>query len=368
LPAGQAVRPIRWSVTKERLMISKWKNALIVISMCLRLGSAASAEANSPGEYRLSDPVVHGNLAIYFVHGKSRSGPVPLTLQEALARKVITVRETGKVNELQVENAGDEEVFIQAGDIVKGGQQDRVLSVSQLLPPHSGAVPIDSFCVESGRWSARGSEDARIFSSANAHLPSRIAKLEMAAAAAPKRDGTPAPAGARQQQIWQSVREIQGKLSSNLGAPVAAPQSQTSLELTLENGRLASEQAEYVAALQKHGEQGDDIVGYVFAVNGKVNSADIYPSNGLFRKMWPKLLRASVTEAIGERDAANAPAPPVDSVKEFLTAAERSKAVETRTKEKTLIGVRENAEMMSLVSRPAAAAPDAWMHRSYIAK
>ena len=27
-----------------------------------------------------------------------------------------------------------------------------------------------------------------------------------------------------------------------------------------------------------------------FAVNGKLNSAEIYPSNGLFRKMWPKLL------------------------------------------------------------------------------
>lgn len=349
-------------------MTSKWKNVLIAISLCLRLGSAVHAQADGPGDYRLSDPVVYRNLAIYFVHGKSRGGPVPLTLQEALAKKVFTVHETGQVNELQVENTSEKEVFIQSGDIVKGGQQDRVLSVSLLLPPHSGAVPIASFCVESGRWSARTGEDARTFSSAAANLPSRVAKLEMAGAAVPKPDGTTALAGSRQQQIWKSVEQIQGKLSSNLGAPVASPRSQTSLGLTLENDRLAREQAEYTAMLQEKGEQGEDIVGYVFAVNGRVNSADIYPSNGLFRKMWPKLLRSSVTEAIGERDAASTPAPSVDTVNGFIADAAKSKPVETRTKEQTLIGVRDSARMMSLETRPANAPASAWIHRNYIAK
>ncbi|MFB9262914.1 ARPP-1 family domain-containing protein [Bradyrhizobium erythrophlei] len=93
----------------------------------------------------------------------------------------------------------------------------------------------------------------------------------------------------------------------------------------------------------------------------------MYPSNGLFRKMWPKLLRASVTEAISERDGKAAPAPSTDAVSGFIAEAEKSKTVETR-KEQTLIGVRENAKVMSLVSRPAAAAPEAWVHRSYIAK
>ncbi|HLZ03131.1 MAG TPA: DUF6569 family protein [Bradyrhizobium sp.] len=349
-------------------MASKWKNALAVISLCVRLGSGAYAEANDSGGFHLSDPAVYENLAIYFVHGKSRGGPVPLTLQEALDKKAIVVSETGEVNELRIENTGGEAVFIQSGDIVKGGKQDRVLSVSLLLPPHSGAIPIDAFCVESGRWSARGSEDARTFSSANADLPSRAAKLEMADALVPKPDGTAAPLGARQQQIWESVEKIKGKLSGNLGAPVAAPQSQSSLELALENHRLAGEQEKYVAALQAKGEQGDDVVGYVFAVNGKVDGGDVYPSNGLFRKMWPKLLRASVTEAISERDASKATPPPVDAVNGFVADAEKSKAVETRTREQTLVGVRESPGVMSLETRPADAPASAWIHRSYIAK
>lgn len=349
-------------------MPRKWKIFAILLSLCLPQSGGAHAEADNPDGYRLSDPVVHGNLAIYFVHGKSRSGPVPLTLQEALAKKVVTLREIGQVNELQVENTGNEEIFIQSGDIVKGGQQDRVLIVSMVLPPHSGTIPIDSFCVESGRWSARRGEDARTFSSAAAALPSRTAKLEMAGALAKRPDGTDAPVGARQQEIWRNVAKIQEKLSANLGSSVAAPRSRTSLQLTLENDHLAGEQAEYIATLQPKGEQSDDIVGYVFAVNGKINSADIYPSNGLFRKMWPKLLRTSVTEAIGERAADNAPAPPTAAVSGFISSADGGRAVEAKARDRASIRMRESTKAMVLEARPANAPSASWVYRNYLAK
>jgi hypothetical protein len=124
------------------------------------------------------------------------------------------------------------------------------------------------------------------FSTASASLPSRTAKIELAGKASPPTVGADANlVGKRQQEIWKSVTEIQGKLSSTLSAPVAAARSRTSLQLALENGDLERAQADYVKALQTLGEQDDDIVGYVFAINGKLNSADIYPSNGLFRKM-----------------------------------------------------------------------------------
>ena len=160
--------------------MTTWNLLAAALSLCLAPFAGGGAHAETSDDYRLSGPAVHGNLAIYFVHGQSRSGPVPLTLAEALAKKTIEVREIGEVNELQVENKGAEEIFIQAGDIVKGGQQDRVLSVSLVLKPHSGPLKIASFCVEQGRWSARGREDVARFSSANAALPSRAAKVEMA--------------------------------------------------------------------------------------------------------------------------------------------------------------------------------------------
>src|SRR5256714_8511649 len=132
-------------------------------------------------EYRVTGPVVHETLAIYLVHGKSAAGPVPLTLDEALAKRTVKVHESGNVNELQIENLGTDEVFVQSGDIVKGGQQDRVLTVSLILPPKSGRIPIASFCVEQGRWTARGKEDVKTFATASAVVPSREAKIAMKA-------------------------------------------------------------------------------------------------------------------------------------------------------------------------------------------
>jgi len=44
------------------------------------------------------------------------------------------MHETGNVNTLQIENLGDQLIFVQAGDIVKGGRQDRTVAVSLLLP------------------------------------------------------------------------------------------------------------------------------------------------------------------------------------------------------------------------------------------
>ena len=87
-------------------------------------------------------------------------------------------------------------------------------------------------------------------------------------------------------------------------------------------------QEAYIKALKPAGENDDDIVGFVFAVNGKLNSADAYPSNGLFRKMWPKLLDASAIEAISHKDDPRVGAPSMDPVTAFLAAPEAGKSSE----------------------------------------
>lgn len=341
---------------------------------------AVGASAAEPEPYRISGPVVHENLAIYFVHGQSAPGPVPLTLQEALANGSAQVRETGNVNQLEVENAGETEVFIQAGDIVKGGRQDRVLTVSLIIPPHSGPMPIASFCVEQGRWSGRGKEDAHRFTTASASVPSREAKIAMKVPAAPPA-GAPSPptvaylaspdVGRRQQEMWRNVTKTQEKLARALAAPVAAPESRSSLQLSLENEKLKEAQAGYVKALKEAGEGADDIIGYVFAINGKLNSADLYPSNGLFRKMWPKLLDANAVEAIGDKAAAGAAPPSPAEVLAFLKAAEAGQAVEQPLTKAIKLETREAAGVLFFESRRVSAKPGAeaaWVHRNYLAK
>src|SRR5204863_6788217 len=124
------------------------------------------------------------NLAVYLVRGKDvLPGKDLLTLQEALEKKLAVVHETGAVGELAVENvARDAEVFIQAGDIVKGGRQDRVLANDLIVPARSGKVPLASFCVEAGRWQRRGGEDDRQFSGAAGQLPGKALRLAVGSA------------------------------------------------------------------------------------------------------------------------------------------------------------------------------------------
>src|SRR5262249_11468766 len=160
----------------------------------------AASGALAQSAVRISGPHIHENLAVYFVHGASAEGPVPLTLHEALAKGSVQVVETGHVNELQIENKGSEHVFIQVGDIVKGGRQDRVLTVSLDLPPNSGLIPIASFCVEQGRWAARGKEDQATFSSAREAMPSVSALVAMASPPAATGGARPAGQGAEPAQ------------------------------------------------------------------------------------------------------------------------------------------------------------------------
>src|ERR1700690_4063577 len=180
-------------------------------AILLMAAGAASAALNS-APWPMSGPVSHDNLAVYFVHGPSKAGPVPLTLQEALTQGAVRVSETGNVNALAIENFGEQTVFVQAGDIVKGGQQDRTLTVSLLLPPKSGRISIASFCVEHGRWSARGNEDVRTFATSGVAVPSREMKLAMQAPIPGASSNAGTTTGSRQQKVWDGVQLAQEKL------------------------------------------------------------------------------------------------------------------------------------------------------------
>ncbi|MEO5860257.1 MAG: DUF6569 family protein, partial [Pyrinomonadaceae bacterium] len=274
---------------------------------------AVSATLAQSG-YRISAPYTYKNLTIFLIHGKDSTNKKNIiTLQEALKLKVFKVYETSEVNELQVENISSQyDVFIQSGDIVKGGKQDRVLAISIIIPARSGRVSIESFCVESGRWEKRKGEDAQQFSSSEERLVSKDLKV--------------AANGERSQsQVWSKVAEAQQRLSANTGVDVTANASGSSLQLALENTKVAATTEEYVAKLTALTRGKTDVIGYAFAINGEINSADIYVSNHLFNKLWPKMLKAAAVEAVSESTvaSANAPAPKPSAIRGFITEAEK---------------------------------------------
>jgi hypothetical protein len=441
---------------------------------------AADPPPRAPvGEYQLSGPYTHENLTIYLIHGKDRlTGATPLLLQEALKQKKVVIRETGRVNELTIENvSSDAEVFVQSGDVIKGGQQDRLLAGDLLLRPKSGKVPIACYCVESGRWEQRGAEAKEYFSSSSSQLASKGLRLAggqfgqlgqlggqgggmmqlggglglqlggqiggmqlggfggsqlggglqiggglqlgggqlgqigssgqpfaqfgsccqsaldaMRAAAlvtAPGAScadpthalcsvlleaarswpagsrGTPAPAG--QTVVWSEVAALQRKLQAAVGDDVRAKESESSLELTLEDKKVREGAEKCVRKLSAIVDDDGDATGFVFAVNGRLDGGEVYASKALFRKLWPKLLDAAAVEALAERSEEKYEPVSLDAIKACLLGAEKGEAQQKEVAERTKVLMRETDKYLFFETRDVDR-KGLWIHRSYLTK
>ena len=244
----------------------------------------------------LSNPVTTHNLTAWFILAPTRSPAVPdhdySVLEESIEAQTALVHETGQVRELLIENIGDTDLFIQAGDIVKGGRQDRTIGSDFIVPAKSGRIPLPAFCVEKARWHRRNSEAEGHFSGSKDFVSSKKARLAIHLA---KDQGA----------VWKSVASEQQALHHALAFDVCSAESPTSLQLTYENGGVKRAIKDYTTILEHApGAAGGPVVGVVWAINGVPSHADCYASEKLFAKLWRKLLQAAATEAIGQRHLA----------------------------------------------------------------
>ncbi len=319
-------------------------------------GYHGGQKPQSQDEYRLEGPFTKDNLTVFLIHGKDKiKGATFLTLQEALVQKKVIVRETRSVNELSIENISSEEVYVQSGDIVKGGQQDRMMAVDLILPPRSGKIGISAFCVENGRWSRRGTEEVTNFGSSANVIAGRDLKLA-------------AKSAGSQGEVWRQVAVAQDKLSANTGTRVNGAASPTSFQLALENKEVQKTSDSYFKALAGIINGKSDVIGYVFAINGKINSADIYASNALFKKLWPKLLTSSAIEAVAElRRGEKFDAPRPAEVRGFLDDSSKGTEKQKDVSSRVQMVTRDSEGSVFFETRDRAKS-DVWVHRNVIKK
>lgn len=257
----------------------------------------AMATTVSAAEGVIEGPFTHKNLQVYLVGGEGQlADRAYITLGDAMERKLVEVAETGNVQELTIRNRSEKEtVFVHAGDIVKGGKQDRTVRYDLILPPKSGKVPVASFCVESGRWRQRGGENVDAFSMNSAVLPSKSLRIASKHAL-------------NQGDVWSGVARQQERLSANVAVmagesvDVRSSESASSLQLTLESDELEKVMREYLDELGGLLDGREDVIGFVYAINGEIANVEVYNQSALFRALWDKLVRAAITEAIAEYD------------------------------------------------------------------
>jgi hypothetical protein len=402
----------------DKRMCLGWKETACLV-LCLVTALLATTAAKPEwftsgkkdlpaGDYRISAPHGHKNLTIFLIHGKDRSqAKTYLTLQEALEKKTAVVHETGSVNQLDVENTSkDAEILVQSGDILKGGKQDRIIAFDLILPPKSGKVSVTAFCVEHDRWRQRGQEAVEQFHASSALLPGKSLKLagggygqlggDVGGGALGSPGGQLGGGGlgalglaggafglgggqfglqggqfglqsgqfGAQGGVWNEVAAVQKKLRKNSGSK----ETESSLQMTLEDKKVQDAVEDYVKKLAPLIENEKDVVGFAFAVNGKVNSAEVYASSEMFNKLWPKLLQAAAAEALAEHHKGDdVPTVTAKDVKRCLEDAENGESVKQDISDRTRVLMRETKKNILLEARDREQKGE-WVHRTYLTK
>ena len=243
---------------------------------------------------KVENPAYYKNLQICLI-----TGPADLdhkkyvTLSKALKANMVTVHETQEVNELSLDNNSNEYIYINSGEIVKGGQQDRTIQYDVVIAPGEKNVDLASFCVESGRWEQRGDEDYLAFRSSEKMVSNTSLKV------ATKHQKN-------QSKVWTEVAAYQDQTEISVNEyreytdeiKIKNKESESSLELTLENEEIEKIQQEYKENFFKQMGRNNQAVGFAYFINGKLCGIDVFNNHQLFADLYDKLLDAVIAEVI----------------------------------------------------------------------
>src|SRR5712664_4134580 len=295
------------------------------------------AASRGEGDWRILDPVVYENIAIFpVVSGSSQDTSSFLTLEEGLASGEVIVSERGaagmvrdrgvvpqydssaSVNQLVLINRSRRPLLLLAGELVSGGKQDRIIGKDRIVPVGAEPLPLDVFCVEHGRWTGSSSQ----FTAAKTIVHPSVREQ--------------AAVDQKQTEVWAAVAGGSTASVSVSAAPAApAPLSQSVLAEAIsseaptqsyrkiyESSRVGGSVDSFVDQVQRRfayatsGLKGERVVGVVVAYGGEVAWSDIFASGDLFHQYWSKLLRSYAVEALARptlRETASS-----DEAREFL--------------------------------------------------
>jgi hypothetical protein len=249
--------------------------------------SAGQAFAFSLGDARITNTVTYGNLSVHVLRGQNGVGPAPLTLHQASERGLARVQVQGK--QIVVSNAATQSVFIQAGTLLTGATQDQVVLQSLIVAPGATNIPLNTFCIESQRSTARPGVSATEYVPAQAFAPlAEVAHSRLAENGPDSRRESLI----RQFGIWLTVDALRSKLADKIETRGGLDNSLASL---VDNPAITGAIHPAVDALL-HVDAAAS--GAVIMIGDRVAGLEVYASPALFAAQWPRMLRAYAIEAL----------------------------------------------------------------------
>lgn len=269
--------------------------------------------------YALAQPVSYGSVSVVpivdvSVDAKPDTGSEKqdeyISLEEARKNAWIEIHEipgSAEVNSLEVRNDGPKPILLLAGELLLGGQQDRIVAKDTVVPPGK-TVEVPVFCVEPGRWEG---ED-KSFGSGGGMVPQSI------------REET--TLSQDQGKVWEGVGRYNDNAKASMGLDFGGSSVRGSYKSKEVEAKIDKGLSELVKAL----DGVKNIVGYVYVSNGEVQSAELFGNARLFSAARDSLLRGlladgAVTEA--KQDAKVAMADCVGFFKDVMAGERRQTAL-----------------------------------------
>jgi len=304
-----------------------------------------TAAGATVGDFIIAAPVSHGNVTVYPVLSRSpRTEDRVITLNEGLKAGTVEILEMGarpgnirqeedasqrsdaaaqpdgnpeqsgdgnseefdegdNVNRLLVFNRSAKPLYLMPGEVIIGGSQDRAIAEETVVLATGKPVPVAVYCVEPGRWGMRDyAESDGILDTAE--QPADSAALAIAANAGKfvaqtgnlnKSSRLAVHDGAGQQKVWEEVAKANDAsgVTWSSGAFTANYADKGVLE------RMQP----YLDALSGPVSRQEHIVGIVVAINGKIDTVDVFEATPLFLKLWPHILKSIALDALDVADA-----------------------------------------------------------------
>lgn len=224
-------------------------------------------------DLKVDEPRRYKNMVVFPIRwGGKQAGGTWSTMDIASGAGELKVTEKGEatVPTVEMRNLGDRTILLMSGEIIKGGQQTRVIRRDTIVDARQ-RVDVPVFCVERHRWSGE-KEFKNSTNMAPAAMQEQIKR------------------GADQAEVW---REVDRKSDA-----VGAKSSTGSLDEVLESDKVQQEQSKARDSLGHF--SPPETIGVAFGDlrTGRVVGLELFGNRYLFEKLQEKLIEGYTTELV----------------------------------------------------------------------
>lgn len=256
-------------------------------------------------EYALAEPISYRNVTVIpVVSTKKIDQDVDYaSLEEAKKNGWVEIIEKPgdeEVNSLRVRNLGPKPILLLAGQLLIGGKQDRIVGKDTVVPVGE-TIEVPVYCVEHGRWQG----DTHKFEYQNQVVPKKVKDAAMFG---------------RQEEVWSRVGEVNEEAK--------ADSSTSTVMAGLEAPEVRAKIDEGYADLAEKLRGIDGCVGVIYAVNGRIETLELFGGESLWKSSMEGIVRGIVatgaTVTAGKSESVS-----LDDAEAFLTkvlTSERSLA------------------------------------------